>query len=159
FSAAQEAAKGPPKAPTELFQQFRGLLDEGRYDLAAGYLQQFLDSNPSDQDVLDLERKYGNAVFQQLRTVPKWSDDPKADTKAKENVEALVARGKQVTESKLRTPDRVNKYIGNLGATYEERVFAEMELKRTGDYAVPFMVDALRAGPDRATEVGIVGAV
>ena len=79
LSVAQEAGKGPPKSATELFQQIRGLLDEGRFDLAAAYLQQFLDSNPSDQDILDLERKYGHAVFQQLRTVPKWSDDDKAD--------------------------------------------------------------------------------
>jgi CheY-like chemotaxis protein len=159
LSVAQEAAKGPPKAPTELFQQVRGLVDEGRFDLAAAYLQLFLDSNPSEQDILDLERKYGNAVFQQLRTVPRWADDEKADKKAKENVEALVARAKQVTESQLRTPARVNKYIRNLGATYEERVFAELELKRTGDYVVPFMVEALRSGPERQLEVGIVGAI
>jgi CheY-like chemotaxis protein len=159
LSVAQEAAKGPPKAPTELFQQIRGLVDEGRFDLAAAYLQLFLDSNPSDQDILDLERKYGNSVFQQLRTVPRWSDDDKVDKKAKENVEALIARGKQVTEAKLRTPERVNKYIRNLGASYEERVFAEMELKRTGDYVVPFMVEALRSGPERQLEEGIVGAI
>ena len=41
-------------------------------------LQQFVDSKPSDQDILDLERKYGHAVFQPLRTVPRWSDDAAA---------------------------------------------------------------------------------
>lgn len=159
LSVAQEAAKGPGKSPVELYAQVRNLIDEGRYDLAAAYLQQFVDSNPSDQDVLDLERKYGHAVFQQLRTVPRWSDDAKADKKTRENVEALITRHKQVTEAQLRTPARVNKYVQNLGATYEERVFAELELKRTGDYVVPFMVDALRAGPERQLEVGIIGAI
>src|SRR5262249_13932372 len=118
-SLAQEAQKGPAKSPQELFAQFRGLLDEGRYDLAAAYLQAFLDSNPSEQDILDLEKKYGTTVFQSLRNVPKWSDNAAADKKARENVAALVARGKQVIEAKLRDPARINKYVRNLGETYE----------------------------------------
>lgn len=159
LATGQEAGKTAVKTPQELFGQVRGLIDEGRFDLAAAYLQQFMDSTPTDPDILALEQKYGNAVFQNLRNIPRWSEDAKANAKARENVETLVARARQVTETQLRNPQRVNKYIRNLGATYEERVFAELELRRTGDYVVPFMVDVLRNGPDRPLEEGIVGAI
>lgn len=159
FSPAQEKEKGPPAKPMETYQQFRGLMTEGRYDIAALFLHTFLTSNPSDQDLLDIEAKYGTTVFRQLRTVPKWSDDPKLDRQARADVEELIKRATAATEKVLRNPTRVNKYIRNLGETYEERQFAEVELRRTGDYAIPFMVDALRANINPAVTNGIIGAI
>lgn len=157
--AAQEAAKGPAATPKELYGQVRGLVREGRYDLAAVYLKAFLSSNPSDQDLLDLEKQYGTTVFRQLRTIPRWSDDPKTDTQARADVEAVIAKATAATTKTLETPDRVNKYIRNLGATEEERAFAEVELRRTGDYAVPYMVDALRKSSVPELTRGILGAI
>ena len=117
-------------------RRFRALIDEGQYELAGAYLRSFVAASPTDQDLLDLEKKYGPTVFQSLRTVPKWSDDPAANKQSRDAVEELVKRGTAVTTALLRNPERVNKYIRNLGASYEERVFAEIELKRTGEYAV-----------------------
>ncbi|MDB5310378.1 MAG: hypothetical protein JWO38_4580 [Gemmataceae bacterium] len=158
-AAAQEREKGPPAKPAEVYQQFRALMTEGKYDVAALFLQSFLDSNPSDQDLLDIEARYGTTVFRQLRTVPKWSDDPKLDKQARATVEAIVKRATEATEKVLRNPARVNKYIRNLAETYEERQFAEVELRRTGDYAIPFMVDTLRLNVSPAVTAGIIGAI
>ncbi len=157
--AAQEAAKGPAAQPKDLYQQVRGLVREGKYDLAAVYLKAFVGSNPSDQDLLDLEKQHGTTVFRQLRTVPRWSDDPKTDAQARADVEAVIAKATAATSKQLETPERVNKYIRNLGATEEERQFAEIELRRTGDYAVPFMVDALRKSTVPELSRGILGAI
>jgi hypothetical protein len=51
------------------------------------------------------------------------------------------------------------KFINNLGATFEERVFAEMELRRIGDFAVPFMAHELRVTRNRDVYTGILGAI
>jgi CheY-like chemotaxis protein len=158
-AAAQEAPKGPSLKAQEAFEQSRALIGQGRFDLAAAYLQAFHDANPSDGDLLDLERKYGTTVFESLRNVPRWSDDPKTDKQARANVEALIKRSREVTEKQLRNPERVNRYIRNLGATLEERVFAEQELRRTGDYAVSFMVAALRNPPEPEVATGILQAI
>lgn len=158
-SVAQEAAKGPPPKPLETFQRVQTLIGEGKYDLAAYFLQLFVDSNPTDQDLLAIENRYGTTVFRQLRTIPRWSDDEKLDKQTRANVEAIVKRTTEATEKLLRNPARVTKFIRNLGASYEERLYAEVELRRTGDYAIPFMVDALRTSSDPALSAAIIGAI
>ncbi|HEY2911682.1 MAG TPA: hypothetical protein VGI99_15625, partial [Gemmataceae bacterium] len=156
---AQEAAKLAQLKPEEAFQQFRDHIAEGRYDIAGLYLKAFLDSNPTDQDFLTIESRYGSTVFSKLRTIPKWSDDAKLDRQTRANVEALVKRAKEATDKLLKNPARVSKYIRNLGETYEERQFAELELKRTGDYAIPYMVEAFRNNQNAAVTEGIREAI
>lgn len=154
------AKKLSENKPAEIFRQFRSLMSEGRYDVAAGTLQAFVDSLNADPNpdavVLELENRYGSTVFQQLRGVPKWSDDPTTEKQARANIETLVARQKATVDKLIRTPERVGKYIQNLGASPEERVFAELELKKTGNYAVPFLVEALRQDTDPAISTGIL---
>ena len=36
-SVAQDPPKGPPVKPVDIYKDFRGLVNEGRYDLAAGF--------------------------------------------------------------------------------------------------------------------------
>ena len=94
---AQEAAKGAPARPGEVYQLFRSHISEGKYDIAALFLQSFLDSAPTDQDLLDIEAKHGTTVFRQLRTIPRWTDDPKLEKKTRENIEMCNAkRGQRV---------------------------------------------------------------
>jgi CheY-like chemotaxis protein len=156
---AQPPAKGAPSNPKTVFEQVRGYIDEGRYDIAATFLQIFVESKPTDQDYLDIEAKHGTTAFKQLRNIPKWSDDPKLNQQAKANVEEIIKQAQAATLKVLQNPQRVNKYIRNLGASYEERLYAEYELRRTGDYAVPFMVDALRMNFDAKTSSAIIAAV
>ncbi|MBX9624628.1 MAG: hypothetical protein K2X82_12540, partial [Gemmataceae bacterium] len=158
---AQEAAKGATAPPAEVFKQLQERLAEGKYDLAALFLRSFVESNPSEQLLLDIEsdRRYGSTVFRRLRNVPRWSDDPKVEKQARADVETIVKRADDATEKLLRNPARVNRYIRNLGETPEEQRFAEVELRRTGDYAVPFMVEALRAGISPAVTEGIYRAI
>ena len=156
-STAQEPAKGAPKAQT-VFATFRDLMSEGKFDVAANFLQLFVELNPSDEDLLEVEKRYGSTVFQSLRNV-RWSEDPTANEKAKKNVKLLIDRSQAANAKLLYNPARVAKYIRNLGATYEERVFAELELKRTGDYAIPFMVDELQNTRDKAIQAGLIESI
>jgi len=156
--AAQPPAKAEASPPEELFRDMRGLVRDGKFDLAAVYLRAFVASDPTEPLLLKIEKDYGTTVFQDLRAVP-WSDDRKTNDLAKADVETLITKARAAVAKQLETPDRVNKYIRNLGATEEEREFAELELKRTGDYAVPYMVDALRRSSSPQLTRGILGAI
>lgn len=155
---AQEPEKGAPQKPLAIYSSFRELMSEGKFDIASNFLRLFLDSNPSDAELLELEKKYGPATFESLRNV-KWSDDKPFNDKARAAVEELIKRSRAANEKVLQDPARVARYIRNLGATREERLFAEMELKRTGDFAVPMMVDELRITRDAAQYAGILEAI
>lgn len=153
-SLAQQP-KGPPKA-LERYEQFRAIMSEGRYDLAATYLKAFIADNPTDAELKALQAKYGNTVFQALRGVRKWSDDAAAEKAARANVETLVNRVRAIEDRELKNETRVKRYTFNLGSKdRDERLFAEQELKRTGTYAIPIMVEILRSKPDPAVAAGI----
>jgi hypothetical protein len=158
-AAAQQPPKGDAPKTLVIYGQFRELMNEGKFDIAANSLQAFLDANPTPADFLEIERRFGTTAFTGLRTVPRWSDDRAFDKKARENVEEAIKRSRAATAKLLEDPARVAKYIRNLGATYEERVFAELELRRTGDFAIPFMVDELRVTRDKDVYAGILGAI
>ncbi|QJX00126.1 hypothetical protein [Frigoriglobus tundricola] len=151
--------KGPPPKPLQIYAQFRATMGEGKFDVAGIFLDEFLKSGPSEAELLEIESKYGTTVFQQLRTIPKYSDDPASEKKIRENIEELIKRGRDAATKVLYQPDRVQKYIRNLGATYEEKIFAQQELKRTGEFAVPFLIDAIRTNPDRDVYSGILETI
>ena len=134
-------------------------MSEGKYDVAGLFLDQFLKSNPTDADFLEIERKYGTTVFQQLRAVPRYSDDPTFEKKIRADVETVNARAAAAAAKVLYNPARVQKYIRNLGATYEEKVFAQQELKRTGEFAVPYLIEAIRQNPDKDLYAGILDTI
>jgi CheY-like chemotaxis protein len=154
----QEEKKGPA-IPREIYQQFRGHLTEGKYDIAALFLKAFLESGPTDQDLLDIEAKYGSTAFSQLRTIRKWSDDPKVDQQAKSNVETLNKKLRDATEKLLSDPGRIAKFVRNLGESYEEKEFAIVELKRMGNYPIPAMAETLKANNNPAVTNGILEAI
>lgn len=162
FASAGNTAAQPqkePKKPLQIYTEFRLILSEGKFDIAAVYLEEFLKSNPSDDDFLAIEKQYGTTAFQQLRTVPRYSDDPAREKRIRELIEELNRRAKEVTDKVLRNKERVLKFIANLGASYEEKVFAQQELKRTGDFAIPFLVDAIRMNPDPELYRGILETI
>jgi CheY-like chemotaxis protein len=158
-SGRMDAQPKKQKTPTEIYTQFRDTMNEGKFDIAGLFLEDFLASNPTEKDFLAIEAKYGTTVFQQLRTVPKYSDDPATEKKIRDNIEELNKRASETIAKILYRPERVRKYIANLGATYEEKVFAQQELKRTGEYAIPFLLEAIRQNPSPELYAGILDTI
>lgn len=156
---AQPPVKEEAQKPLALFAKFRELMNDAKFDIAAGFLKLFLDANPTDAEFLEIEKKYSTTVFLALRNIPRWSDDEAVNKKAREYVEEAIKRSKAANEKLLRDPARVAKYIRNLGATYEEKIFAELELKRTGDFAIPYMVDELRLTREKAVYAGLLETI
>lgn len=143
----------------ELLEAFRLTFDQGKYDLAAEYLKAFAATNPSDAQLREIEEKFGPGAFQKLLTLRKWSDDPKADAAARETVKTLSDRTRAALDKVLRDPARISKFVRNLGASYEERIYALNELRRAGDVVVPYLVKAYIGTPTPALAAGILDAV
>lgn len=163
--------KGPQLKPLELYEKMRATLGEGKYDVAGVYLEEFLKGVPTAEELaqpaekagtdifLEIERKYGTTTFQSLRNVPRYSDDPVFEKKVRANVEDVNRRAAAVARKLLQNPERVSKYVRNLGETLEERLYAQQELRRTGEYAVPFLIEAIRTNPSRELYAGILDTI
>ncbi|MFN4257955.1 MAG: hypothetical protein ACK4RK_01560 [Gemmataceae bacterium] len=145
FRDYRQFFKKPETAP-EYWNAMKFEIDVGQFELAAGHLLGFLNAGPTDEELLQIEEKEGMSSFLRLRNIPKWYDDPKKDKEEKqvrEQVENLINRVAEVLEKKLTDPDRINKFINNLSATPEERVFAIRELRRSGAAAMPHIINRL----------------
>ena len=61
----RDTFKKPETAP-EFWAAMQYEIEVGNYNLAAGYLKNFLEKNPSDQELLDIEAKQGLTAFLQV---------------------------------------------------------------------------------------------
>lgn len=149
-----------PKRPVEAFREIRDLINDGRFDLAAESIKDFLALRPTEQDYLDIETRYGAAAFLRLRNIPRWYDDAKKDADFKKGpLQQLIDAAQAANTKLLRDPARVQRFVFNLGATREEYLFAVQELRRSGDFVVPIMVSTLRTDPTPELRQGILSAV
>ncbi len=162
--AAQPPAPAPgggadaTKTPQALFKLARDQIREGRFDVAAETLKAFLAANPSDSVYLDLA-KNEPTVFLKLRNVPVWSDEAKSQAEAIGAVNSIIAKSEEANKKLYQDPARITKFVNNLGATFEERIYAEQQLKLSGDAIVPIMVDTLRTSSDVNLRAGILGSL
>lgn len=157
--ATPPAATPGDKKATDLFRSFRDTYVDGQYEVAAELLKAFLAANPTDEDLLALENKYGAAFSLSLRNLAKWSDNPKANDEAKKAVETLVEKTRAATAKVTKDPKRIQSHIRNLAASPGEQAYAIDQLKRAGDAAVPFLVETLRATSSIPQQSGILTAV
>jgi CheY-like chemotaxis protein len=135
---------GPPPKPYELLKQARELVYIGKYDLAADKLKELLDSKPTDADYLDMQKRYGNIVFQQLGNVLRFNDNPKVEEEARGTLKALIAGVELANKNANRDPVRIEYFLKRLAGPREERIYAEQQLKNSGDAIVPVAVELLR---------------
>lgn len=166
----QEPAAQPPaaqpgdaaavqKKPIVIFRNFRDQYFEGKFDVAAETLKDFLAANPSDAELIEIENKYGATFLLGLRNLKQWSDSPTANDAAKKALEDLIAKTQAATKKITQDPKRITALIRNLGASPEERTYAELELRRSGASAAAPMIEILRSTNDLAQRAGILGAV
>jgi CheY-like chemotaxis protein len=122
-------------------------------------MKDFLDSKPQAEDFIAIYDNYGPSAFNFLYRVPRWSDNPLEQKQAREYVEKIVTAAESALDQHIRNPQRIAKYIANLGATPEERVYAQAELLRIGAVSVPYMVEQIRNDKDPAIIAGIYGII
>jgi hypothetical protein len=148
----------PPATPAEWFSALEFELNTGQPEAALFYLRGFLNSKPSDQDLVGIERNRGFAAVLRLRTV-RWSNDPKIDAEGRQLAEQAIERVNAAVRRQLGDPARIARFIRNLSASPEERAYAIMELQRAGALAMPEIIATLRQDTDpfrRATILGVL---
>ena len=135
----------------ELWDAVDYLVRVGKPDQAAPYLRQFLASDPDDATLLEIRDRYGPGSVLRLADFPATRDQ----------AAPLLERFNAATRRNARRADRIQRFIGLLTASKPEQDYAVDQLRQSGPYAVPFLVEALgNAGlsaPDRATLASNIG--
>ena len=116
----------------------------GKFDLAKGYGEKLLQSDPDPVEMLDLSEKYENS-YAILLQIYNFNDELKDIAS---QVITIIEEGRYV---KRIDPSIIREEIARLSSTLRGRLKAEERLKNAGEYAVPFFVETL-SDPDRENE-------
>ena len=116
----------------------------GRFDMAKGYAQAVLSSNPDPVKLLELSRA-NQQGYQILVRVNKVAPDAElADLGGK--VLAIIEQGRFIERTE---PRIIAEEVRRLSSTDRGWLTAVKRLRNAGEYAIPFMLDAMA---DRSRE-------
>ncbi|OYW23156.1 MAG: hypothetical protein B7Z55_03820, partial [Planctomycetales bacterium 12-60-4] len=124
-----------PGTPEEMFDAAVLLIDLARFDLAKLYLQQFADSEPSDELLQTLRDRHGTAEFLRMTRIPEL----------KSVAQPLLNRLNEASRKQAEDAGYVDSLIARLAGTPAEREIAIRELRNAGVRAVPQMLRQLTA--------------
>src|SRR5262245_44837841 len=83
----------PPETVMEYWKAIQFELDLGAYQTAAVFIKGFKDKLDTEKEaeklILQIEAKDGMSSFLRLRTVAKWSEDPRFNEETKKRIEDL----------------------------------------------------------------------
>jgi len=137
-----------PETAIEFWSAIKFEMDLGKFDLAGLHMKLLLEKMPPedvDKDLVKLEEAEGMSAFLRLKQVRQWSEHPPFQKEATANVELLIERVTKAVEKHLSDPDRIKKYLARLDAeTPEERAYAYLQIARSRERAVPYLIEALR---------------
>ncbi len=140
-----------PESVPEFWAALNYEMSVGRSEVAAQMLQGMLDAKPTKAQLLDIAEKEGMSAFLRLKLVPRWSTDPAKNSKAKQNVEELIAQATAARKEYLSDPARIRLFLKNLTGSPEEQSYAVRQLYEAGDAVIPLLIEQLRnvTGADR----------
>jgi len=110
----------------------------GRFDLAKGYAQAVLDSNPDPVELLALSEANRAGLDILVRVVDHAPDPELVDVTRK--VLAIIEQGKFIRRS---DPKIIIEEVKRLTSTERGWQTAVKRLRNSGEYAIPFMLDAI----------------
>ena len=119
----------------------------GRFDLAKGYAQALLQSNPDPVNLLELSRKNEQGYQILVRVSDSAPDAELAELSGK--ILALIERGRFLQRIE---PKIIAEEVRRLSTTDRGWFIAVERLRNAGEYAVPFMLEAM-ADPSRENEL------
>jgi HEAT repeat protein len=117
----------------------------GRMELAKGYGEAILAGNPDPLTMLQLseENPQGYALLLKL------SCSKNELTDISQKILAIIEQGRFIRRS---DPTIINQEIKHLSSTVRGRITAVERLKNAGEYAIPYMIDAMQ-DPSRKDEM------
>ena len=126
----------------------------GRLDLASGYAQAVIDSNPDPLELLGLSEDNPQGYMVLLKVI-----DSSPDTelgKAGKNILDIIEQGRFIRRSE---PKIIAEEIRRLTSTERGRLTAVKRLGNAGEYAIPFMLDAMADGSRKEELPNIIWAL
>jgi len=119
----------------------------GRFDLAKGYAQNILNSNPDPVKLLELSQA-NRPAFDYLLDIKNKSSDTELIDLANQLIE-LIEQGSVIKRS---DPILIAEEIRRLSINTRSKLAALKRLQESGEFAIPFMLDAI-ADPQRKDEL------
>jgi len=119
----------------------------GRFDLAKGYAQAVLDANPDAVELLELSRANPKGYQVLVRVNEVAPDAELAELSGK--ILAVIDQGRFVQRSE---PKIIAEEVRRLSSTERGWFIAVKRLRNAGEYAIPFMLDAM-SDNSRANEL------
>jgi len=119
----------------------------GRFDMAKGNAQAILQSNPDPVKLLELSRANQQGYQILVRVNEAAPDAELADLSSK--VLAIIEQGRFIERTE---PRIIAEEVRRLSSTDRGWLIAVKRLRNAGEYAVPFMLDAM-ADPTRESEL------
>jgi len=139
-ASAASAPPGKGRPPKELWEEAIQLFEMGKYKEAASYFEVFAASKPSNESLLELQRRHGPAFL--LRLSAKEPVRPAAERLIK-----LVSRA--VSQSK-EDPQRVAQAVELLSGDVHDRALGMARLQLIGVRALPALMLAVARSRDPA---------
>ena len=126
----------------------------GRFDLAKGYAQAILDSEPDPVELLELSRDNPQG-YQILTRVKEFAPDDEL-VELSSRILTFIDRGRFARRS---APAIIAEEVRRLSTTDRGWFTAVKRLRNAGEYAIPFMLDALADNSRRQEFPQIVRAI
>ncbi len=147
--ASTEISRTPSVEPTleDNFNDFLHYTKIGRLDLAKGYAQAILASNPDPVKLTDLSKENPTGYEILLRVV---DSAPDAElVMLSKQIIGIIEHGRFTRRAE---PKSIVEEIRRLGSTERGWTMAVKRLQNAGEYAIPYMLDAM-ADPSRKEEL------
>jgi HEAT repeat protein len=138
----------------ENWNDFLHYIKIGRFDLAKGYAQTILDSNPDPVELLELSKSNAQGYAILLRVNEMAPDAELAELSGK--IIELIEKGSYERRS---DPMVIVAEIKRLSSTERGWFTAVRRLRNAGEYAIPFMLNALADNSRQAEFPDIVRAI
>jgi hypothetical protein len=135
------------QTPDESWGDFLHYTMIGRFDLAKGHAQALLDSNPDPVKLLEMSRQNPQGYQILVRVSETAPDAQMVELSGK--ILALIERGRFLQRIE---PKIIAEEVRRLSTTDRGWFIAVERLRNAGEYAIPFMLDAL-ADPSREEEM------
>lgn len=136
FGVAFVSSLGFCQSPEDSWNDFLHYTAIGRFDLAAGFAQTLIESDPDPVVLLGLSEANPNGYGILL----KMHSDSEELKEVSGQILDIIERGRFIrrTDAKI-----IMQEIKRLSSTIRGRLAAEQRLKNAGEYAIPYMLEAL----------------
>ncbi|MHC4293392.1 MAG: HEAT repeat domain-containing protein [Planctomycetota bacterium] len=119
----------------------------GRFDLAKGYAQNILSSNPDPVQLLELSQN-NQPAYELLLDIVEKAPDPELTDLAQQLIQ-IIERGSVIKRS---DSVLIAQEVRRLSVNARSKLAAIKRLQSSGEFAIPFMLDAM-ADPGRKEEL------